>query len=149
MSDSPPGGASSLVALVSALLAQLDGTAVTECEFRAGQQRVLVRRTLSFVPPVASADLQEEPAVPAHWQAITAPLTGVFYLTESPQSPPLVGLGSVVIPGQRVGLIESMKMFNAVESEITGTVRAILIANAAEVQTGQVLIYLEPLGDAA
>ena len=147
MNEQSTGSAASLTRLVSQLLAELDGTAVTECEFRSGTQHILVRRSLALAGRPTAPQIEEDDVVPAHWQIIVAPLTGVFYVSENPQVPPFVTEGGVISPGQRVGLIESMKMFNPVESEFAGTVRAILVANGAEVQVGQALIYVEPVGD--
>ena len=144
MSEAGQGGR--LVALVADLLAQLEGTAVTECEFRAGGHRVLLRRKLDTLPPAPWGEPEEE-AIPEHWEAITSPLSGIFYLTESPTSPPLVTIGAQITAGQVVCLIESMKMFNRVESDISGIVRTIVMQSGAEVETGQPLIYVEPLGD--
>jgi biotin carboxyl carrier protein len=136
-----------LVRLVSELLAQLEGTIVTECEFRSGAHTISLRRRIARVQqlepePAAGAD-----AVPENWLPLTSPLTGIFYLTESPQSPPLVAVGSAISERQVVGLIESMKMYNPVESEVAGIVRSILVQASALVEKGQVLMYVEPDGD--
>jgi acetyl-CoA carboxylase biotin carboxyl carrier protein len=147
MSDHPEDSSASLVRLLEGILAQLDGTSVTECEFRAGGHRILVRRSLSVLTAALADPIAEETQVPATWQPITAPLTGIFYITETPHSPPFVSVGSTVSLHQVVGLIESMKMYNPVESEIAGTVRAILAPSSGLVEKGQVLMYLEPLGD--
>jgi biotin carboxyl carrier protein len=147
MSERPADDAAPLVRLVEDLLAQLEGTAVTECEFRSGMHRVLVRRSPSFVPPSPRPFTEDPDAVPDTWQAISAPLAGIFYAAELPQSPPFARVGDAVVPHQVVGLIESMKMFNSVESELEGTVRAILTQNGSLVERGQVLMYVEPQGD--
>ncbi len=145
MSEQLAEPTASLIALVEDVLAQLDGSLVTECELRTGDYRILVRRSpiaaaVHYDPPGETAD-----AVPESWRAICAPLTGIFYLTETPQSPPFVTLGAVVSERQVVGLIESMKMFNPVESDLTGTLRSIVVTGQQMVERGQVLMYLEPL----
>jgi acetyl-CoA carboxylase biotin carboxyl carrier protein len=148
MSEQRGQGSASLQHLVADLLAQLEGTAVVECELRAGEHRVFVRRSLLAVPaPSVPPDPAE--AIPAGWKGIAAPLSGIFYMAESPNSPPFVTPGSGVAMGQVVGLIESMKMFNPVESEVDGVVRTIVAADAAVVEKGQVLMYIEPRGDLA
>lgn len=144
MSEGGQGGR--LVALVTDLLAQLDGTTVTECEFRAGTHHILLRRALTALPPLLRGEPEEE-AIPEHWEAITSPLSGICYVTESPTAPPLVSVGVPVTAGQIICLIESMKMFNRVESDRSGIVRAIVVQNGAEVAAGQPLIYLEPVGE--
>ncbi|HXT34841.1 MAG TPA: biotin/lipoyl-containing protein [Chloroflexota bacterium] len=147
MSDQAADPSASLVELVERILAELDGTAVLECELRSGDHRVLVRRSLAARPIPAIPEVGGGDAVPADWQPLVAPLTGIFYLTETPQSPPFVTLGGSVSEGQVVGLIESMKMFNSVESELSGTIRSIVVSGGALVEKGQILMYVEPLGD--
>lgn len=143
--EAAPAG---LVQLVADVLAQLDGTAVIECEFRSGNHRILVRRSPSFVP-LASAAPAETETVPESWLPIVSPLTGIFYTTESPQSAPFTAVGKMISIGQTIGLIEAMKTFNRVESELSGIVRAMPVVNGAEVQAGQTLLYVEPLGEAS
>jgi biotin carboxyl carrier protein len=145
MSEQPAEPTASLIALVGDVLAQLEGSLVTECEFHTGDYRILVRRSpvpaaLHYEPLAEATD-----AVPESWRPVSAPLTGIFYLTETPQSPPFVTLGAVVSEHQVVGLIESMKMFNPVESDFTGTLRSIVVTGQQMVERGQVLMYLEPL----
>jgi biotin carboxyl carrier protein len=148
MTTRPDAASTGIVQLVADLLAQLDGTAVTECEFRTGDHHIRVRRSPSFPRLAATAEAESE-EVPSLWRPILSPLTGIFYAAENPQSPPFASVGDMVNIGQTMGLIEAMKTFNRVESELAGIVRAILVANGAEVQVGQTLLYVEPLGDAA
>jgi acetyl-CoA carboxylase biotin carboxyl carrier protein len=148
MSEQRGQESASLRHLVADLLAQLEGTAVVECEVRAGDHRVFVRRSPAAVP-AAPAPPDPAAAIPADWKAIVAPLSGIFYMAESPNSGPFVAPGKAVASGQVVGLIESMKMFNPVESEVDGVVRTIVAADTAVVEKGQVLMYVEPRGDLA
>jgi biotin carboxyl carrier protein len=148
MSESLPEAPTGLVRLVHDVLAELRGTAVTECDLRVGAYRVLVRRSLTAMPAVIQSAAPEEAAVPASWIPVTSPLTGIFYLTETPQSPPYVTVGMAILEHQVVGLIESMKMYNPVESDVAGIVRAITIASGSVVEKGQPLLYVESVGDA-
>jgi acetyl-CoA carboxylase biotin carboxyl carrier protein len=148
MNDSLPDAPAVLVRLVQDLLVELQGTAVTECELRVGSYRVLVHRSLTAMPVAIQAPAAEEAdLLPASWIPVASPLTGIFYLTETPQSPPYVTVGMTILERQVVGLIESMKMYNSVESEVAGIVRAITVANGAVVERGQPLLYVEPVGD--
>lgn len=136
-----------LVRLVADLLEQLEGTAVSECEFRSGEFRVLLRRSNDARPvQVVSTAVAVQDEIPSTWRPITAPLTGIFYLTETPQSAPFVVEGSIVIAGQPVGLIESMKMYNPVESDLSGVVRSILVTNGSLVEKDQTLMHIDPQG---
>lgn len=74
---------------------------------------------------------------------VTSPLPGTFYLTESPSSPPFVEVGSTVAAGDTIGLVEVMKMFNPVTTEVAGNVVEICFASEDPVDVGDVLIKVE------
>ncbi|MCS7185991.1 MAG: hypothetical protein N3B10_05120 [Armatimonadetes bacterium] len=76
---------------------------------------------------------------------ITAPLTGVFYSRPRPDSPPFVTVGSEVESDQVVALVEAMKFFNEVRSEVRGIVREIVAKDGQLVKHGDTLIVLERL----
>ena len=76
-------------------------------------------------------------------KAVTAPLTGIYYRSPSPQAPPFVQVGSVVSAGDVVGLIEAMKLFNEVRSTMSGRVRRIVAENGQLVRAHAPLIELE------
>jgi biotin carboxyl carrier protein len=145
MSEQVAEPTASLIALVEDVLAQLEGSLVTECELHTGDYRILVRRSPVSTPVHYESPAEAKDLVPESWQAVCAPLTGIFYLTETPQSPPFVVVGALVSERQVVGLIESMKMFNPVESDLTGTLRSIVVTGQQMVERGQVLMYIEPL----
>lgn len=144
-----PSGVPPLVHLVAELLAQLEGTAVTECEFRSGEHRILLRRSPSFSRAAMRPQDPDEETIPPHWSPVLSPLTGIYYSAENPQSPPLVTIGGTIEVGQTIGLVEAMKTFNRVESDRAGVVRSIAVADGAEVQMGQPLLYIEPEGAAS
>ena len=77
--------------------------------------------------------------------AVVAPLTGVFYLSPSPSSAPFVEVGDVIQAGQVVCILEAMKVFNEIQSEVSGTVTAILPKNGQLVQKGEALIRVKPV----
>jgi len=76
---------------------------------------------------------------------ITAPLTGVFYSRPRPDAPPFVTVGSEVEPDQVVALVEAMKFFNEVRSEVHGIVREIVAKDGQLVKHGDTLMVLERL----
>ena len=67
---------------------------------------------------------------------------GVVHLTPAPGEPPFVQPGDTVEQGQVLCTIEAMKMFNAIESEVSGTVVEILVAAGSEVESGQPLFRI-------
>ena len=70
---------------------------------------------------------------------ITAPLTGIWYTAPSPGARPYLQLNGEVVAGQVVGLIEAMKLFNEIKSDVAGTVSRILADNGALVKRQQPL----------
>jgi acetyl-CoA carboxylase biotin carboxyl carrier protein len=83
--------------------------------------------------------------VPDHLKTITAPMVGTFFRASSPDAPPFVREGDVVEAGQTVCIIEAMKLFNEIQSDVSGRVVRILSENGNPVEYGQPLILIEPL----
>ncbi len=75
---------------------------------------------------------------------VTAPLTGVWYAAPSPGARPYLQQGGEVGAGQVVGLIEAMKLFNEIKSDVTGTVTRILVESGTLVKRQQPLIEVAP-----
>lgn len=75
---------------------------------------------------------------------ITAPMVGTFYRSLNPDAPPFVGEGEMVDVGQTVCIIEAMKLFNEIQSEVRGRVARILVDNASPVEYGQPLMLIDP-----
>ncbi len=82
--------------------------------------------------------------VPEGWVAVTSPSVGVFYRRPSPDQPPFVEVGNDVAASDPVCLIEVMKMFTSVVAPCKGRIAQILIDDAAMVEYGQPLMYIEP-----
>ncbi|MET8160591.1 biotin/lipoyl-containing protein [Sphaerisporangium sp. NPDC005289] len=75
---------------------------------------------------------------------VTSPMVGTFYRAHEPGGPPFVEVGDIVEPGQQVGIVEAMKLMNAVQAERGGRVRAIVAADGAPVQYEEPLLSLVP-----
>ena len=82
----------------------------------------------------------ETAAEPLH--LFTAPIVGTFYLTPKPDAEPLVEPGSPVEPGQVICIIEAMKIFNQIESDIEGELVRILVENGQPVEYGEALFAI-------
>ncbi len=97
--------------------------------------------------PVAQAapakSLAVESAPGKKMLEIKSPMIGTFYRTANPDSPPFVSVGDKVTKGQPVCIIEAMKLFNEIESEIEGKVVRILVENAQPVEYDQPLFEIE------
>jgi acetyl-CoA carboxylase biotin carboxyl carrier protein len=74
---------------------------------------------------------------------ITAEIPGTWYTRESPTSDPFVTVGGTVSAGDTVGLIEVMKMFNPVVTEVSGTVVEVCVEAEEPVDVGDVLVRIE------
>jgi acetyl-CoA carboxylase biotin carboxyl carrier protein len=75
---------------------------------------------------------------------IKSPLPGTFYRRSSPEADPYVSEGDVLGAGDVVGLIEIMKTFHEVQSDVAGRVTRFLVENEDLVDVGQGIIALEP-----
>ena len=75
---------------------------------------------------------------------IKSPMVGTFYRAPEPGAEPYVKSGSRVGPGQTLCIIEAMKIMNEIESEVSGTIRELLVEDQTPVEFGQVLFRVEP-----
>ena len=78
-------------------------------------------------------------------QLITSPMVGTFYDAPSPKDTPYIQEGDTIQVGDRVGIVEAMKMMNEIEAEVSGRVSRILVKNGQPVEYGQPLMVVEPL----
>ena len=76
---------------------------------------------------------------------LLSPMPGTFYSSPTPDDPPFVTVGSKVVKGQTLCIIEAMKIMNEIESEIDGTVSEIFIQNSDPVEYNQSLFKINPL----
>jgi acetyl-CoA carboxylase biotin carboxyl carrier protein len=83
-------------------------------------------------------------AAPVAKPSVKAPLTGIFYGAPSPGATAYVAVGDHVSVGQIIGLIEAMKLFNEIKSDLAGRVVRICSDNGALVKARQPLIEVEP-----
>ena len=99
-------------------------------------------------PPPPAAPAPAQAAAPAAGEAqatpIKSPMPGTFYRSSSPDKPPFAKVGDVIESGQVVCMIEAMKLFNELESEISGRIVKVLVEDAQPVEFDQVLFLVEP-----
>ena len=158
MSDQPaePADATELIALIDRLEPMIGRDGLSEIEIEAGDMTLILRAPAALsAAPAPAAPLSALPdrahASPAAaaepesgLRAIVAPLTGIFYRSPSPGAADYVRVGGEVNAGQVIGLLEAMKLFNEIKSDVTGVVRRIAAESGALVKTKQVLIEVEP-----
>jgi len=166
MSKADVAGDESLLALIDKLAGLLERTELNELEVQVGSTGLVLRKP-SAVPqmvpatvaasgggagvassdgaaPGAAAPATDGAAAPAR-PAVMAPLSGIWYGSPAPGSAPYVNLGGEVAVGQVIGLIEAMKLFNEIKSDIAGRVVKIHPESGKLVRAKQPLIEVEPL----
>ena len=109
----------------------------------------------SFQAPVATAS--QPSSAPAaiekvktdsatdNFITIKSPMIGTFYRSSTPGKPPFIEIGDDITPGKVVCIIEAMKLFNEIESEIKGRIVKVLADDASPVEYDQPLFLVEPL----
>ena len=159
----PADGDASLLALIDRLATLLERSDLGELEVASGGTTIILRSPAAIerhavVTAAASGEAPaaaETPAVPAvappapaavplARPSVKAPLTGIYYGAPSPGATPYVKVGDHVSVGQIVGLIEAMKLFNEIKSDMAGRVVRICIENGALVKARHPMIEVEP-----
>ncbi len=98
-----------------------------------------------IVPAAPASD--KKPAAPVKSEnqiAIKSPMIGTFYRQPSADKPAFVNVGDKVEKGQVVCIIEAMKLFNEIESEVSGTIVKVLVEDSSPVEFDQPLFLVEP-----
>jgi len=98
--------------------------------------------------PVAAASATDKPAAePANTGnliTVKSPMIGTFYRSQSPDKPVFVNVGDEIKAGQVICIIEAMKLFNEIESEISGKIVKVLVDDSSPVEYDQPLFMVEP-----
>ncbi len=101
------------------------------------------------IPQSAPVETQTTAAQPVNdeskYVTIKAPIIGTFYRKPAPDKPPYVEVSDTVKEGDVVCIIEAMKLFNEIESEVSGKIVKILVDDATPVEFDQPLFLVEPL----
>ncbi|MBS1525934.1 MAG: acetyl-CoA carboxylase biotin carboxyl carrier protein [Bacteroidetes bacterium] len=102
------------------------------------------------LPAAAPAPAAAAPAAPAQpaadmskYTTIKSPMIGTFYRSASPDKPLFVNVGDEIKPGDVLCIIEAMKLFNEIESEVSGRIVKVLVDNASPVEYDQPLFLVE------
>ncbi len=94
-------------------------------------------------PDVSDEKSQEDSAENGDYLEIRSPMVGTFYRSSAPDKPPYIKVGDDIQPGAVVCIIEAMKLFNEIESEISGRIAKVMVEDAAPVEYDQVLFLVE------
>ena len=157
------GGDVELLALIDRLAGLLERSDLSELEVESGGTGLILRKPVMVMaptvgtpaaaaPPVTEAPpIAGEPSTAGRDPAsigrpsVKAPLTGIFYASPAPGTAPYVQAGGEVAVGQVIGLIEAMKLFNEIKSDLAGRVVRVVPESGALVKAKQPLIEVEPL----
>jgi acetyl-CoA carboxylase biotin carboxyl carrier protein len=156
-----------LLGLVDRMAALLERSELTELEVQVGGTGLVLRKPAPIAPPVAAPGTVVTPAggpasagaesgasgpvtampsaAPAARPSVKAPLTGIWYGSPSPGTAPYVAVGGEVAAGQVIGLIEAMKLFNEIKSDLSGRVARVHAEDGKLVKARQPLIEVDPL----
>jgi len=144
---------------VAEIVALLDGGAYDRLDIATTRFRLRVARAAgegggwtqewdwqaADAPPTPVAvDAATAPVDEGEGAAVRAPLPGTFYRAPQPGAPPFVEVGDRVGPDTVVGIVETMKLMNPVHAGTSGTVAAIVVGNAAQVDADAVLLRVTP-----
>lgn len=128
---------------------------ISELEVTEGEEKVRIVKhppagAISYAPP--PMPLERSVSLPAEAEedddglpdghVVKSPMVGTFYRATSPGAAPMVDLGQSVVEGDRLCIIEAMKLMNEIESDYSGVVKAILVENGQAVEYGQPLFVL-------
>ena len=93
--------------------------------------------------PKAAAPKEDETA---NYLEIKSPMIGTFYRRAAPDKPEFAKVGDSIGIGDTVCVIEAMKLFNEIESEVTGKIVKVLVDDTSPVEYDQVLFLVDPAG---
>jgi acetyl-CoA carboxylase biotin carboxyl carrier protein len=147
-----------IIEAIDRLAPAFEEAGLDELELEIGDLRVRLARPRTPVVTAAPAPAEAPPAPAAAPTAgltpfgepnpgmrfVSAPLTGVWYGAPSPGARPYVNEGDEITAGQVVGLIEAMKLFNEIKSDVSGTVARVLVEGGTLVKRKQPLLEIDP-----
>lgn len=146
------------------LIDLVEESGIAELEVTEGEEKVrIVKHTVPIAAPqtymipqgvpapapaprekssVFDDDELEDEAEEPEGEVVKSPMVGTFYRAASPGSDPFVEVGSTVKAGDTLCIVEAMKLLNEIESEFSGTVKAILVENGQPVEYGEPLFII-------
>jgi len=147
---------------IKELIKLVSETGVSEVEIERGdfkiaikkiEEKVFVQSTAPAIPTqmiMAAPAATSAPLTPvaehtSNLITIKSPMIGTFYKSSTPDKPAFIGIGDEIKPGKVLCIIEAMKLFNEIESEISGRIVKVLVENASPVEYDQPLFLVEPM----
>ncbi|MEY4904795.1 MAG: hypothetical protein RLZZ292_2610 [Bacteroidota bacterium] len=158
---------------IKSLIQLINKSELAEFRFEEGEQKIVIRTSkfnngkqqiihtsapaavaapVAVAPVAASATEAPKPAAKpsdtegGNYLEIKSPIVGTFYRSAGPDKPTYAKVGDVVNKGSVVCIIEAMKLFNEIESEIKGKIVKVCVEDASPVEFDQVLFLVDPKG---
>ena len=153
---------------IKKLIELIENTGVAEIEIKEGEESVRLSRNsqniapaVTYAPAAANAPAQPAPAAPSttnesnqtpatsnasetiDGHVVRSPMVGTMYAASSPGAAAFVKVGQRVNVGDTLCIVEAMKMFNEIEADAAGTVKAILVNDGEPVEYDQPLFVIE------
>lgn len=128
---------------LKSFLSAIKDTDIEELRMESESGKLFFRKSdvapLIMAKPEAKAAPVEKGYVP-----FKSPMVGTFYHSESTDHPPFVIEGNHIVPGQKIGIIEAMKIIKDVTSNINGRIVKVCVKNGQSVEYGQELFLIDP-----
>lgn len=136
------------LALIEKLMQMLEQSSLQELDVNDGGTRIRIAKKRTLGPDKLDADREPDVSAPLEPvekgpHRVLSGMTGTFYRASAPGVAPYVTEGGRVEDGQRIAIIEAMKVFNPVECDVAGTVIRILVADGDSVYPGMPLFEIE------
>ena len=145
---------------VKKLIELLEESGISEIEIKEGEESVRISRAVtsptavapiaapvpvaaSALPAAPSPTKSPEPEEIDEGTVIESPMVGTYYASPAPGSPAFVSVGQSVKPGDVICIVEAMKILNQIESEVSGTVKSVLVEDGQPVEFGQPLMVVD------
>lgn len=118
--------------------------------YQAAPQITTAPAQVTAQPALTTAPAQQTPAAntaaneESRYVTVKSPMIGTFYRSSSPEKPPFVNVGDDIEVGKPVCIIEAMKLFNEIESEVKGKIVKVLVNDATPVEYDQPLFLVDP-----
>lgn len=146
---------------VRKLIELIEETGVAEIEIHEGEESVRICRSSTQIttniaatvpqqvavtgvaPVVTTSNVTCEPESGLGGHIVRSPMVGTFYISHSPEADPFVKVGDHVNKGDTICILEAMKMFNQIEADASGTIKARLAENGQAIEYDQPLFIIE------
>ena len=142
---------------IKKLIEMLQESDLNEIEVKEGEESVRINRKKESIIHTSIPSVSEKTSTPnndinhidesmnsENYEKIVSPMVGTFYRKPAPDKPEFVAVGDIVSEGSVLCVIEAMKLFNEIESEVTGKIVKILVDDSSPVEFDQPLFLVDP-----